>query len=62
MPITAKTAKVPNIIEANFPCAVFHRFLDLNASQVAGIIDKLHMSNTMAAGLMGTTVSITMVM
>ena len=61
MPITARAAELPNLMTSNFPGPVFHRDLDLTACHIADTIGKLHMSSIMASGVIGTTVSITMV-
>jgi len=62
MPSIANVAEVPNLMTSNLPGAVLHRGFDLMACQIAGATCKLHMSRTTASGLIGTTVSITMVM
>ena len=62
MPNRAEMAASTNLVTSNFPVAVLNRGFDLMACQIAGATCKLHMSRTMASGLIGTTVSITMVM
>ena len=61
MPMTANVAEAPNLMNSSFPFDVFHRDLDFIASQIEGIMGKLHMTSMMAFGVIGTTVSITMV-
>lgn len=61
MPMTANVAEVPHLMTSSFPFNVLHRDLDFIASQIAEIMGKLHMTSIMAFGVIGTTVSITMV-
>ena len=61
MPMTAKVAEAPNLMTSRFPVNVLHCDLDFIASQIAGIMGKLHMTSMMAFGVIGTTVNITMV-
>lgn len=61
MPMTANVAEAPNLMISRFPINVLHRDLDFIASQIAGIMGKLHMTSIMAFGVIGATVSITMV-
>ena len=61
MPMTANVAEAPNLMTSRFPFNVLHRDFDFIASQIAGVMGKLHMTSIMAFGVIGTTVSITMV-
>lgn len=61
MPMTTNVAEAPNLMTSRFPFDVFHRDLNFIASQIAGIMGKLHMTSMMAFEVIGTTVSITMV-
>lgn len=61
MPMTANVAEAPNLMTSHFPFNVFHSDLHFIASQIAGIMGKLHMTSIMAFGVIDTSVSITMV-